>query len=58
MTEERDAEQARFLDYIERDVNPERIAQGLPPIDADTAREAYRLVDTFMVEWAAACPSA
>jgi hypothetical protein len=44
VSEDFDAAQSRFLDYIDLDVNPDRIAKGLPPIDADTAREAYRLI--------------
>jgi hypothetical protein len=53
VSEEFDAAQSRFLDYIDLDVNPDRIAKGLPPIDADTAREAYRLIAQFMGKWTA-----
>lgn len=40
-----------FLVYCEYEVNPARMANGLKPIDLLTAREAFRIIDEFCVDW-------
>lgn len=40
-----------FLVYCEDEVNPARVANGLKPLDLPTAREAFRIIDEFCVDW-------
>ncbi len=36
-----------FLSYIKTHVDPVRVANGLAPLDDDTARECFRILNDF-----------
>jgi hypothetical protein len=41
----------QFRDYIDEHVNPARLSAGLMPLDANTTRDAFRILDRFFAHW-------
>ena len=57
-TEEFYVRQGEFIRYIEDEVNPARAKHGLSQIREDEARECFRIMDKFFVEWRKPFPTA
>jgi len=50
-TEEYFIRQEEFWQYIKDEVNPARLAEGLSEIKYQHAKECFRIMDKFFVQW-------
>lgn len=57
-TEEFYVRQDEFRRYIADEVNPARVKHGLSEIRDEEARECFRIMDKFFVEWRKPFPTA
>jgi hypothetical protein len=56
-TEEYFIRQEEFWQYINEQVNPARLADGLSEIKYQHAKECFRIMDKFFVQWRLGSPA-